>query len=170
MKTFEKTSGMTLVEVLVTVIVGGILFATIGMLMVQMQVFSARGQKDLEMVADFRFARAIIGRELRRSRDVSIDLGNPDYINLYQIDGSTKTIFVNGSNNLVIGNLPGPVNIKFILADTRNLNFSYISLSPSIPAKYAVEIYIEQEKTVDYSSGFVLNSTNSFIVQLKNKQ
>ncbi|MFC2048946.1 PilW family protein, partial [Elusimicrobiota bacterium] len=147
-------TGFTLLEVMITIIVSSVLFLSVGVLMVHMQTFSFKNLSELDMISDQRFARLMIGRELRKSDSFFIDILDPVYIDLTQ-DTVSKTVRIDGSDRVIIDDITAGTE-KHVLQDAKSILFT--SSTSTTTGKTVVVVSIEQEKVVDFTTGATAES------------
>ncbi|MBN2407196.1 MAG: prepilin-type N-terminal cleavage/methylation domain-containing protein [Elusimicrobia bacterium] len=152
-------AGFTLIEVLVTIAISSIMVITVGLLMFHVQTYSLKSEADFRQATDYRYAKKMMEKELRKT--ARLGLSNPSSLGFVQIDGSTKTISLNGTRIELTS--VGPPNTTLPLLD--NVNEFVIT---STAAGTAISIYVDTSRVISYDSNQVIRDTHSFIVQLRN--
>lgn len=164
-------TGFTLTEVMVTLIVSGVLFFTVGTLLLNINTSMTRNEEAIALIGELRFFRNIIQKELRKAQSVTITGGSGGTA-IQMLDIFSGDIFSfthDGAADEVIYKNESTLDEMMVLADAKDLRF-YYHPDPAVSTNTAVKIFVEQEKVTDEYTQAVVNSTTSFIVQLRNKK
>lgn len=155
-------SGLTLTELMITIVISGILFLFIGRLFYDTHRFRIRQTSKVEIERDIQTARFRIENELRKAKEIRIDENNQNTLNFitFEVDGSTvsKTLSLNQGDLVLTNNNRSNSPSELILAGVRNIRFEY--LPGTIITTSTVIISIEAEK----AAGYLSNGSTDYIV------
>ena len=148
-------------EVIVTCVIGTMLVAVGGLLLVNMDVFMRSGEAQVEQTAEFRAGRQMIAAALREA--VAIGTALPaNAITFQDINANNITISRTGTD-LYVG-------ADFIIGDVTALNFAWATVPfPAVhQSTWGSQVDLVQRRQTDARTGAIVMSTGSFVVQLRN--
>jgi Tfp pilus assembly protein PilW len=137
----NKKSGITLLELIITMAISMLFMFTIGSMMVNIDFFFTKEANELQLIRDHESGKSIIKKKLRSA--TTIDVINPSTIQCtYEWGGNSETISQSG-DLVVAGNSPIFYNVK-------SISFSY--------SNEVCRVDIEQEKKVSISSTILVHN------------
>ena len=170
---YQTKYGLTLSELLITIVISGILFLFIGYLLVNISKFQTTQTSKVEVERDIQDTKFRIETELRKAKSVSMDPFNPSKLDFWtiEVNGSTKTVsktFELSSNKLWLKN-NSDSSQELILDGVRSLRFDYFTYGDSVDTTTVV-VSLETQKVAEYTSSgpnYVI-SFSSFVVKCRN--
>jgi hypothetical protein len=157
----KNTAGFTLLEVIVTGVIGSMLVAIGGLLLVNMNIFMIAGETAVEQTADFRAGKQMIAASLREAVTITTALPSSS-INFVDFNAANRSITLNGTNIFV--------DQDFVIGDVTSLSFDWATVPFPVvhQSTHAVQVQLIQLKVTSANTGAVVTSSGSFIVQLRN--
>jgi len=168
-------SGLTLSELLITVVISGILFLFIGYLLLNISRSQTIQTSKVEIERDIQDAKFRIETELRKASRVSLDQFNPSKLDFWtiEVNGSTRTVSktfeLSGGRLWLKNNSFTPPSQELVLDGVRSLKFDYFTYGSSIDTNTVV-VSLEIQKVVGYTPtgpNYVV-SFSSFVVKCRN--
>lgn len=157
-----KIKGLTLSELLITIIISGIFSLFVGSILFYNATFQKRGKTETELLDLLRFAELKIKLELRSANSLSIP--NVTTLSYTLPSGQTRT-FMLEDNKLVLknGNANSTRVMLELARDVTNLEFKYEGVQNN-----AVKTQLSITKKIDNITNATISSTHTFIVHCRN--
>ena len=157
----NKSGGFTLLEVIVTCVVGTMLVAIGGLLLVNMDVFMRAGETGVEQTADFRAGKQMIAAALREATVITTGLPSAQ-ISFIDINSAARNISRTGTDLFV--------DTDFIIGDVTSLSFDWAMVPFPVvhQSTWAVQVELIQRAVTDARTGAVVASSGTFVVNLRN--
>lgn len=157
-----KSSGFTIIEVFIAVLIGGIMTFSVGIMLLAMNKQFIRSEKNIGLHQNYRFGKKMIEHELRKAQqNVVLTASELTFTNTV---GDNMRIRLN-SGAVWVENLTTGSN-KITFENVIAFTFSY----PEAPNTDIVGVYVEQELAINPSSNAVVTSSGTFVVGLRNRE
>lgn len=169
----RSLTGFTLIELIVTLSISGILLITVGLILFQSQINLTKGEIAVEMDRNFRFCQRMITKDIRRATGINIIpdvVDGSDWLQCYIVNEGTITYEFHltegiygiiGRSIKLLDGTPGTYGI--IGSDATLLEFNYVGVNLD-----ATEVNINLERITDYATGATESTENSFVVKHRN--
>jgi prepilin-type N-terminal cleavage/methylation domain-containing protein len=163
---FKKPSGFSLIEVVVTMVIGSILFLIIGSLLAGMVRPYTKGETDIEAISEYRYSYRVINKELRLAQ-TNINIIGVNRIDFDNTAGNNiriqeNTAIIDGTPVQVI-EVVRPSGTEVILWDLQSVTITKIYDWRNY--LQGIEFTIVTEKFI---GGQSYTYTNNFMVNLRN--